>query len=159
MEFISLSIVPGYIVLFLILSSILIDLFFSYLFIGSIFSTHNYWYLLSYSNQFTLHYSTFYLLLVIITCWFISYYLLVYYQLYFTLHQTILYSIFSNPTFFIPVFIDFFLINTIYFFKTLINSIEAVNGVNVSTSILPVRFLSMFIWTELMVCFILWSFT
>ena len=48
----------GYIVPFLTISSILIDVCFSNLiFIGAIFNSYNYWYLLSYSNQFTLHYS------------------------------------------------------------------------------------------------------
>ncbi len=48
----------GYIVPFLTISSILIDVCFTnVIFIGAIFNSYNYWYLLSYSNQLTLHYS------------------------------------------------------------------------------------------------------
>ena len=57
----------GYIVPFLTISSILIDVCFTNLiFIGAIFNSYNYWYLLSYSNQFTLHYSILFLIISII---------------------------------------------------------------------------------------------
>ena len=70
----------GYIVAFLTISSILIDVCFTNLiFIGAIFNSYNYWYLLSYSNQFTLHYSILFLIISIIIipliyCYF-SYYI------------------------------------------------------------------------------------
>ncbi len=57
----------GYIVPFLTISSILIDVCFTNLiFTGAIFNSYNYWYLLSYSNQFTLHYSILFLIISII---------------------------------------------------------------------------------------------
>ena len=55
----------GYIVPFLTISSIMIDVCFTNL-IGAIFNSYNYWYLLSYSNQFTLHYSILFLITSII---------------------------------------------------------------------------------------------
>ena len=69
----------GYIVAFLTISSILIDVCFTNLiFIGAIFNSYNYWYLLPYSNQFTLHYSILFLIISIIIipliyCYFIYY--------------------------------------------------------------------------------------
>ena len=70
----------GYIIPFLTISSILIDVCFTnVIFIGTIFNSYNYWYLLSYSNQFTLHYSILFLIISIIIipliyCYF-SYYI------------------------------------------------------------------------------------
>ena len=56
----------GYIVPFLTISSILIDIcFYRLIFIGAMFNSYNYWYLLSYSNQFTLHYSILFLIISI----------------------------------------------------------------------------------------------
>ena len=66
----------GYIVPFLTISSILIDVCFTNLiFIGAIFNSYNYWYLLSYSNQFTLHYSILFLIISIIIIVFLYYYI------------------------------------------------------------------------------------
>ena len=60
-------IIKCYIVPLLTISSILIDVYFTNLiFIGVIFNSYNYWYLLSYSNQFTLHYSILFFLISII---------------------------------------------------------------------------------------------
>ena len=143
----------GYIVPFLTISSILIDLT-NLIFIGAIFNSYNYWYLLSYSNQFTLHYSIL-LLIIFIYCYFRCY-------IQFRLHNTywlftsylfnywlvvnslILSSFFSNYTFFIPIFIDFFLILSTFFFKGPINSIEVFTGFNFCYSILFINFFSLF---------------
>ena len=66
----------GYIVPFLTISSILIDVCFTnVIFIGTIFNSYNYWYLLSYSNQFTLHYSILFLIISIIIIVFFYYYI------------------------------------------------------------------------------------
>ena len=66
----------GYIVPFLTISSILIDVCFTnVIFIGTIFNSYNYWYLLSYSNQFTLHYSILFLIISIIIIVFLYYYI------------------------------------------------------------------------------------
>ncbi len=62
-----IEIIKNNIVPFLTISSILIDIFFTNLiFSGAIFNSYNYWYLLSYSNQLTLHYSILFLIISII---------------------------------------------------------------------------------------------
>jgi hypothetical protein len=147
----------GYIVPFLTISSILIDVCFSNLiFIGAIFNSYNYWYLLSYSNQFTLHYSI--LLLLVFILYPIAFSLLInnkalsiiypyislinsvfYYSLFITYS-----SLFTNYTFFIPIFLDFFLIFSTFFFIGPINSIEVFTGFNSSYSILFTNIFSMF---------------
>ena len=72
----------GYIVPLLTISSIVIDVcFINLIFIGAIFNSYNYWYLLSYSNQFTLHYSIllliiFILIILFIHCYFRCYWLI-----------------------------------------------------------------------------------
>ena len=168
----------GYIVPFLTISSILIDVCFSNLiFIGAIFNSYNYWYLLSYSNQFTLHYSILFLIISIIIILFFYYYIkfiinssylgfsfilsnyysairfLAFYLIVislkiisypFGLINLISYSFFSNFTFFIPIYLDFFLIFSIFFFKGPINSIEVFTGFNLCYSILFYNFFSLF---------------
>jgi len=146
----------GYIVPFLTISSILIDVCFTNLiFIGAIFNSYNYWYLLSYSNQFTLHYSILFLIISIIIIP-LNYYYFIYYMsgtdidiesssiifscLSIHLSSLILSSFFSNFTFFIPIFLDFFLIFSIFFFKGPINSIEVFTGFNSCYSILFINF-------------------
>ena len=55
----------GYIVPFLTISSILIDISFTNLiFIGAMFNSYNSWYLLSLPSSFTLHYSILFLILL-----------------------------------------------------------------------------------------------
>ena len=76
----------GYIVPFLTISSILIDVCFTNLiFIGAIFNSYNYWYLLSYSNQFTLHYSILFLIISINIIPLIYCYFRYYFQIKFSL--------------------------------------------------------------------------
>ena len=156
----------GYIVAFLTISSILIDVCFTNLiFIGAIFNSYNYWYLLSYSNQFTLHYSILFLIISIIIipliyCYF-SYYMrfiqfilqrlfsiiFCYYSIWSiirTAFSLFYYSFFNHFTFFIPIFLDFFLIFSIFFFKGPINSIEVFIGFNPCYSILFINFFSLF---------------
>jgi len=147
----------GYIVPFLTISSILIDVCFTNLiFIGAIFNSYNYWYLLSYSNQFTLHYSILFLIIFIIIilfiyCYFSYYIKIIIYLLKYIrkvriihLSSLILSSFFYHFTFFIPIFLDFFLIFSIFFFKGPINSIEVFIGFNPCYSILFINFFSLF---------------
>ena len=153
----------GYIVPFLTISSILIDVCFTNLiFIGAIFNSYNYWYLLSYSNQFTLHYSILFLIISIIIIPLIYCYFRCYIKFYSLgidagrinlattlrlpchLSSLILSSFFSNFTFLIPIFLDFFLIFSIFFFKGPINSIEVFTGFNPCYSILFINFFSLF---------------
>jgi hypothetical protein len=131
----------GYIVPFLTISSILIDLT-NLIFIGAIFNSYNYWYLFSYSNQFTLHYSILFLIITILIILFSNYYIKCYikfssniylsFSFYYYINLSYywfirywlficLYSFFSNFTFFIPIFLDFFVIFSIFFFKGPIN--------------------------------------
>jgi len=130
---------------FLTISSILIDLCLTNLiFIGAIFNSYNYWYLLSYSNQFTLHYSILFLIITIIIILFSNYYIyLSYISYYWFLRYWLficLYSFFSNFTFFIPIFLDFFIIFSIFFFKGPINSIELFLSYNFCFSFLFIHF-------------------
>ena len=135
----------GYIVPFLTISSILIDVCFSNLiFIGAIFNSYNYWYLLSYSNQFTLHYSILFLIISIIIIPLIYCYFSYYIKIISALSSLILSSFFYHFTFFIPIFLDFFLIFSIFFFKGPINSIEVFIGFNPCYSILFINFFSLF---------------
>ncbi len=169
----------GYIVPFLTISSILIDVCFTNLiFIGAIFNSYNYWYLLSYSNQFTLHYSILFLIISIIIILFFYYYInffinssliiLTYYSLgnsdylinrflSFYFIYLISYSFFSNFTFFIPIYLDLFIIFTIFFFKGPINSIEVFTGFNLCYSILLFNFFSLF-WQIQFIILIFLSF-
>jgi len=62
----------------------------------------------------------------------------------YTLLYFILYSYFSNFTFFIPILSDFFLIFPIFFFKGLINGIEVITGFNPCYSILFINFYGLF---------------
>ena len=76
----------GYIVPFLTISSILIDVCINnVIFIGAIFNSYNYWYLLSYSNQFTLHYSILFLIISINIIPLIYCYFRYYFQIKFSL--------------------------------------------------------------------------
>ena len=156
----------GYIVPFLTISSILIDVCFSNLiFIGAIFNSYNYWYLLSYSNQFTLHYSIVFLIISIIIILLFFYWiqillingsdsiLLFIYKdpiiIEFNFINIILYSFFSNFTFFIPIYLDFFNIFSIFFFKGPINFIEVFTGFNLCTSMLFINFFSLIFQIQL----------
>ena len=177
----------GYIVPFLTISSILIDVCFTdVIFTGTIFNSYNYWYLLSYSNQFTLHYSILFLIISIIIIVFLYYYISwtlkafipalmglsifspsTYYlktdnqskavnrsrPLYSLIHLFNLISIsfFSNFTFFIPIFLDFFLIFSIFFFKYIINSIEVFTSFNPCYSIFYYNFFSLFFYIQLII--------
>jgi hypothetical protein len=218
----------GYIVPFLTISSILIDVCFTNLiFIGAIFNSYNYWYLLSYSNQFTLHYSILFLIISIIIIVFFYYYIkcyikftsstmhsinssylfnslvisysladfyinnwLVFIYLFTNLYistnlylitslyikalihliisyiivsiysfiylfNLISYTFFSNFTFFIPIFLDFFLIFSIFFFKGTINCIEVFTGFNPCYSILFYNFFSLFFQFQIIIIFLL----
>jgi len=162
----------GYIVPFLTISSILIDVCFTnVIFIGAIFNSYNYWYLLSYSNQFTLHYSILFFIISIIIIVFFYYYISYYIKadLYIkftssTMRSIISYhyslihlfnlisiSFFSNFTFFIPIFLDFFLIFSIFFFKYIINSIEVFTGFNPCISIFFYNFFSLFFYIQFII--------
>ena len=171
----------GYIVPFLTISSILIDMFFNIIiFIGAIFNSYNYWFLLSYSNQFTLHYSILFLIISIIII--LIYYYFIYYMkrlsfiyyfsipiwfytavrlinhfIQFLIHLSslILYSFFYHFTFFIPIFLDFFLIFSIFFFKGPINSIEVFIGFNPCYSILFINFFSLFFQIQFIILILL----
>ena len=171
----------GYIVPFLTISSILIDVcFINLIFIGAIFNSYNYWYLLSYSNQFTLHYSILLLIIFILIILFIHYYFRCYWLtngnvavniiLYplvnkeelliiikgYYLSRLILSSFFSNFTFFIPIFLDFFLIFSTFFFKGPINSIEVFTGFNPCYSILFINFFSLFLQIQFIILIIIY---
>ncbi len=188
-----------YIVPSLIISSILIDIFFTNLiFIGAIFNSINYWYLLSYSNQLTLHYSILFLIISIIIILFffkaslsgiinssylsfslifddlwtfnylfylssirsalvfkfihsLSYYfILVFNNINWVLINLISYCFFSNFSFFIPIYLDFIVIFSIFFFKGPINSIEVFNGFNLCSLILFINFFSLFFQIQFM---------
>lgn len=156
----------GYIVPFLTISSITIDVCFNNLiFIGAIFNSYNYWYLLSYSNQFTLHYSIVFLIISIIIILLFFYWiqillingsdsiLLFIYKdpiiIEFNFINIILYSFFSNFTFFIPIYLDFFNIFSIFFFKGPINFIEVFTGFNLCTSMLFINFFSLIFQIQL----------
>jgi len=158
----------GYIVPFLTISSITIDVCFNNLiFIGAIFNSYNYWYLLSYSNQFTLHYSIVFLIISIIIILLFFYWIQILliidsdpinqsYIMFLSsisgsisLLVLILYSFFSNFTFFIPIYLDFFNIFSIFFFKGPINVIEVFTGFNLCTSMLFINFFSLIFQIQL----------
>ncbi len=184
-----------YIVPFLTISSILIDICFTNLiFIGAIFNSYNYWYLLSYSNQLTLHYSILFLIISIIIILFvliniksISFSLifndlwtfnynwcnfkaivfkfihsLSYYFIWamasiinWVLINLISYSFFSNFTFFIPIYLDFIVFFSIFFFKGPINSYEVFTGFNLCSSILFINFFSLFFQIQFIIFLLL----
>ena len=194
-----LYLIFDYIVPFLTISSILIDICFTNLiFIGAIFNSYNYWYLLSYSNQLTLHYSILFLIISIIIilfffnvslvftrsyfnfilifndlylCYYLEsiswtlvfkfihslsyYFILVFNNINWVLINLISYSFFSNFSFFIPIYLDFILIFSIFFFKGPINSIEVFNGFNLCSSILFINFFSLFFQIQFIIFYIL----
>merc|ERR1712212_620781 len=142
---------------------------------GAIFNSYNYLYLLSYSNQFTLHYSILFLIISIIIILFIYCYFRYYFQIKFSLellkairssyiyymikcNSLILSSYFSNFTFFIPFFLDFFVIFSIFFFKGPINSIEVFIGFNFCYSILFINFFSLFFQIQFIILSITLNF-
>ncbi len=159
----------GYIVPFLTISSILIDVCFTnVIFIGVIFNSYNYWYLLSYSTQLSLHYSILFLIISIIIIVFFYYYIKCYIKLAELIvfipvanyslilnYNLISYSFFSNFSFFIPIFLDFFLILSIFFFKYIINSIEVFTGFNPCYGIFFFNLLSLFFYIQFTVILIL----
>ena len=161
----------GYIVPLLIVNSILIDIYFSNLiYIGVIFNSYNYWYLLSYSNQFTLHYSIIiyylffiYISLLVFSCIYLVFVVFIYYYLlvilcYLLIIRSFLYSFFSNYTFIIPIYIDFFLIFNTFFFKGPINSIEVFIGLNSCYSILYLSFFTLFFQITFIILLIIISY-
>ena len=97
------------------------------------YNSYNSWYLLSLPSSFTLHHSILFLIISVIlysliSCYFrcyikfslyvlILYLLLMNVKLRIHLSLLILSSFFSNSTFFIPIFLDFFIIFPIFFFK------------------------------------------
>ncbi len=116
----------GYIVPFLTISSILIDVCFTNL-IGAIFNSYNYWYLLSYSNQFTLHYSILFLIISIIIIVFFYYYI----NCYIKFTSSTMHSINSSYLFnynnwlvFIHLFTNLYIIVSIYSVIRLFNLIS-----------------------------------
>ncbi len=164
----------GYIVPFLTISSILIDISFTNLiFIGAMFNSYNSWYLLSLPSSFTLHYSILFLIISVIlysliSCYFrcyikfslyvlILYLLLMNVKLRIHLSLLILSSFFSNSTFFIPIFLDFFIIFPIFFFKGPINSIEVFNSFNSCYSILFINFFSLFFQIQFIILVIIYA--
>ena len=168
----------GYIVPFLTISSILIDICFTNLiFIGAMFNSYNYWYLLSYSNQFTLHYSILFLIISVIFIYYFnyifrllflylfmpSYWWVVYYRnslIIYPIHYPyyiILSSFFSNYSFFIPIFLDYFIILSIFFFKGPINSIEVFTSFNFCYSMLFINFFSLFFQIQFIILVIIYS--
>ncbi len=159
--FIYLSLISNrdYIVPFLTISSILIDIVFTnFIFIGAMFNSYNYWYLLSYSNQLTIHYSILFLIIsIFIIILFVTSGSL-FYRLSLTIFTYLIsYSFFSNFTFFIPIYLDFILIFSIFFFKGPINSIEVFTGFNICYSILFINFFSLFFQIQLIILFLLFS--
>ena len=146
----------GYIVPFLTISSILIDVCFSnVIFIGAIFNNYNYWYLLSYSNQFTLHYPillsiTFLLIIIPLYQLFTlnDHYSGIYY---YSCISLFLSSFFCNFTFFSPIFLEFFLIFSTFFSSSTINSIEVFTGFNPCYPILFSNFFSTFCQIQFMI--------
>ena len=85
----------GYIVPFLTISSILIDISFTNLiFIGAMFNSYNSWYLLSLPSSFTLHYSILFLIISVILYSLISCYFRCYIK--FSLYVLILYLLLMN---------------------------------------------------------------
>ena len=166
----------GYIVPFLTISSILIDISFTNLiFIGAMFNSYNSWYLLSLPSSFTLHYSILFLipsfiLYSLISCYFRCYikfslYVLILHLLCtnvkLTIHLSllILSSFFSNSTFFIPIFLDFFIILSIFFFKGPINSIEVFTSFNSCYSILFINFFSLFFQIQFIILVIIYDYS
>jgi len=177
----------GYIVPFLTISSILIDVCFTnVIFIGFLFNSYNYWYLLSYCNHFTLHYSILFLISSIIIIGYFYYYInckfwpkgsinedrlkavkanlfgnsrpLHYSLIHCSYFNLIFICFFSNFTFFIPIFLDFFLIFSIFFFKYIINSIEVFTGFNPCYSIFFYNFFSLFFYIQSIISFYMMIF-
>jgi len=149
------SSIVSFIVPFLTISSILIDVCFSNLiFIGAIFNQYNYWYLLSYSNQYLLHYSILFipLLIDIILYLYIIHHLSIIFKsskIFNSFYYFILYSYFYNFSFFIPIFSDSFLIFSIFFFKGLINGFEVIISFNLCYSMWLLNFFSLFFHIQL----------
>ena len=134
---------------FLTISSILIDLCFNRLIFDAIFNSYNHWYLLSYSNQNQLHYSV----LVLISFLFIIIIVFILFLIKVpnptvrhdllgaaTIGLVILSSSFSYFTLVI-IFLDFFVIFSIFFFKGPINSIEVFIAFNLCY---PILFINLF---------------
>ena len=71
------------------------------------------------------------------------------------LSSLILSSFFYHFTFFIPIFLDFFLIFSIFFFKGPINSIEVFIGFNPCYSILFINFFSLFFQIQFIILILL----
>ena len=74
------------------------------------------------------------------------------------LSSLILSSFFYHFTFFIPIFLDFFLIFSIFFFKGPINSIELFIGINPCYSILFINFFSLFFYIFFIILFSFYYF-
>ena len=71
------------------------------------------------------------------------------------LSSLILSSFFYHFTFFIPIFLDFFLIFSIFFFKYIINSIEVFTSFNPCYSIFFYNFFSLFFYVQLIILLVI----
>lgn len=166
----------SYIVPFLTINSILIDVsFINVIFYGTIFYSYNSFYLLSNLNYFTVHFSIiilvlfiiiilltlftlFYsslLILIITNCYVgLSYFKLCYFLLYYLfIFSFILFSFNSNCIFSGPIFVDFFVIFSTFFFKGIVNITELFTGLNLCYGILFNHFLSNFSQIQFIIFF------
>ena len=99
----------------------------------------------------------FYLINLMLSLVLILYLLLMNVKLRIHLSLLILSSFFSNSTFFIPIFLDFFIIFPIFFFKGPINSIEVFNSFNSCYSILFINFFSLFFQIQFIILVIIYA--
>ena len=83
---------------------------------------------------------------------------IIYFLIIIHLSSLILSSFFYHFTFFIPIFLDFFLIFSIFFFKGPINSIELFIGINPCYSILFINFFSLFFYIFFIILFSFYYF-
>jgi hypothetical protein len=173
----NVNFIMSYIVPFLLINSILIDVcFINVMFYGSIFYSYNSFYLLSNLNYFTLHFSIIFLviyviiilvmifmifmylssllILIIINCYctlkLCSYLLFSYYLLLVYIN----FSFNSNCIFSGGIFVDFFLILSTFFFKGIVNITELFTSVNLCYGILFNHFLFSLIQIQFILLFL-----
>ena len=106
-----------------------------------------------------------YIIIILFLYYYIKYYLFIYYikslktfniiNNNYLFSSLILSSFFCNFTFFIPIYIDFFLIFSVFFFKGPINSIEVFIGFNPCYSILFINFFSLFFQIQFIILILL----
>ena len=109
-----------------------------------------------------------YIIIILFLYYYIKYYLFIYYikslktfniiNNNYLFSSLILSSFFCNFTFFIPIYIDFFLIFSVFFFKGPINSIELFIGINPCYSILFINFFSLFFYIFFIILFSFYYF-